>query len=101
MSASRISSKIERKIRVFQSKSYIGIDLSDSNIDFFKINNDKDGFIEHIKPNFQKEDALENELSHFIDCIINKQTPLVSVDDGIRALEVAIKIEELINEGIK
>ena len=44
--------------------------------------------------------ALENELSHFVDCVINKQTPLVSVDDGIRALEVAIEIEKLINQGI-
>ena len=89
-----------RKIRVFQSKSYIGIDLSEGSIDFFKINNDKDGFIDHIKPDFKKEDALESELSHFVNCIIDNQVPIVNIDDGIRALEVAIEIEELINEGL-
>ena len=39
LTASRISAKQMRKIRVFQSKSYIGIDLCKGKIDFFRINN--------------------------------------------------------------
>ena len=65
------------------------------------VSTDKDGFIEHINPKFKKEDALENELSHFVNCVISNEVPLVSIDDGIHALKVAIEIEELINEGFK
>ena len=37
-----------------------------------------------------------DELSHFIDCIINNKTPLVSGIDGINALKIATEIEKLI-----
>ena len=43
-------------------------------------------------------DALENELSHFIDCVRYNNKPLVSANDGILALELGLKIEELIKE---
>ena len=99
LTASRISSKQMRKIRIFQDKSYIGIDLSEKKLDVYKINNDKDDFIDMKSIDINDEDALESELSHFIGCIINNDIPLVSVDDGIDALKLAVKIEELIKEG--
>ena len=99
LTASRISSKQMRKIRIFQDKSYIGIDLSEKKLDVYKINNDKNGFIDAKSININDEDALESELSHFIDCIINNNMPLVSADDGIEALKLAVKIEELIKKG--
>ena len=98
LTASRISSKQMRKIRIFQEKSYIGIDLSEKKLDVYKINNDKEDFIEAQSININDEDALESELFHFIDCIINNDFPLVSASDGIEALKVAIKIEDLIKE---
>ena len=99
LTASRISSKQMRKIRIFQDKSYIGIDLSEKKLDIYKINNDKDDFIDVRSIDIKDEDALESELSHFISCIINNDMPLVSANDGIDALKLAVKIEELIKEG--
>ena len=99
LTASRISSKQMRKIRIFQDKSYIGIDLSEKKLDVYKINNDKDDFIDVKSIDVEEGDALEGELSHFIDCIINNDMPLVSANDGIDALKLAVKIEELIKEG--
>ena len=99
LTASRISSKQMRKIRIFQDKSYIGIDLSEKKLDVYKINNDKDNFIDVKSIDVEEGDALEGELSHFIDCIINNDMPLVSANDGIDALKLAVKIEELIKEG--
>ena len=99
LTASRISSKQMRKIRIFQDKSYIGIDLSEKKLDVYKINNDKDDFIDMMSIDVKDEDALESELSHFIDCIINNNMPLVSAIDGIDALKLAVKIEELIKKG--
>ncbi len=99
LTASRISSKQMRKIRIFQDKSYIGIDLSEKKLDVYKINNDKDDFIDVRSIDVKDEDALESELSHFIHCIINNDIPLVSANDGIDALKLAVKIEKLIKEG--
>ena len=99
LTASRISSKQMRKIRIFQDKSYIGIDLSEKKLDVYKINNDKDDFIDVRSIDVEDEDALESELSHFIHCIINNDIPLVSANDGIDALKLAVKIEKLIKEG--
>ena len=99
LTASRISSKQMRKIRIFQDKSYIGIDLSEKKLDVYKINNDKDDFIDVRSIDVKDEDALESELSHFIDCITNNDIPLVSAHDGIDALKLAVTIERLIKEG--
>ena len=97
LTASRISSKQMRKIRIFQSQSYLGIDLLEKKIDIYNINNDKENFIESKTMNFNDTDALEDELNHFVDCILNSRTPLVSDQDGIEALKLGMQIEELIN----
>ena len=98
LTASRISVKQMRKIRIFQPKSYLGIDLLDKKIDLFEINNNKDDFIDSKTIQFDNSDALEDELNHFIDCIRNNKTPLVSAKDGILALDLGLKIEKLINQ---
>ena len=98
LTASRISSKQMRKIRVFQDKSYIGIDLSEKKLDVYKVSNEKDSFLDVQSIDIENEDALENELSHFIDCVVNNNVPLVSAEDGVEALKLAVKIEDLINK---
>tara|TARA_Y100001970_G_scaffold191350_1_gene232661 strand:- start:780 stop:1721 length:942 start_codon:yes stop_codon:yes gene_type:complete len=98
LTASRISAKQMRKVRIFQPKSYLGIDLLDKKIDFFEIIDGKDDLIDSKTLKFDNSDALENELSHFIDCIRNNKKPLVGAEDGIAALELGLKIEELINQ---
>ena len=98
LTASRISAKQMRKVRIFQPKSYLGIDLLHKKIDFFEIIDGQDDFINSKNLKFDNSDALENELIHFIDCIRNNKKPLVSAEDGIAALELGLKIEELINQ---
>ena len=97
LTASRISTKQMRKIRIFQPNSYLGIDLLDKKIDFFEINNNKDDFIDSKTIEFDNTDALEDELKHFVDCIRFSKVPLVNAEDGIAALELGLKIERLIN----
>ena len=98
LTASRISTKQMRKIRIFQSKSYLGIDLLDKIIDFFELIDGKDDFNDSKTLKLEDSDALEAELRHFIDCIRNNRKPLVSDKDGILALELGLKIEKLINQ---
>ena len=40
----------------------------------------------------QKAEPLRKELEHFINCIQEKKKPLVSIEDGKNALEVALEI---------
>ncbi|MAV64333.1 MAG: hypothetical protein CBD97_01185 [Pelagibacteraceae bacterium TMED237] len=101
LTASRISAKQMRKIRVFQNKSYLGIDLFEKKLDLYKINHEENDLIENKKIEIEDSDALELELIHFIDCINNNRKPIVSDRDAIKALKLALKIKELINESGK
>lgn len=46
----------------------------------------------------QKQEPLRNELEHFIKCVKEKEVPLVSGEDGLHALEVAVKALESANK---
>ena len=52
--------------------------------------------IGYHKPDLSKSDPLRMELENFILSIQGKQQPIVSGKDGRDALEVAIKIQEMI-----
>ena len=86
-----------RKLRIFQENSYIGLDLLEKKIDFFEIDKNTNNMIKNQKIDFETSDALNNELNHFIDCILKKEKPIVGAKDGILALELGLEIEKLIN----
>jgi UDP-N-acetylglucosamine 3-dehydrogenase len=44
---------------------------------------------ETVQPRNQFQEPLKQELQHFVDCIVDKKKPLVTGEDGVRALEVA------------
>lgn len=43
-----------------------------------------------IKPYFAKEEPLKLELQHFLDCVAHERKPLVTGEDGVRALAAAL-----------
>ena len=97
LSSSRISDKVERKMRVFQKNSYFSLDFQKFVLDSYKkltINNKK--IIKKEQIQFPKNDSLKDEIQSFVDCIINNKKPIVTSLDGINALKYAIKISKLI-----
>lgn len=112
ITASRISQKKMRKMRIFQNDAYISIDFSDNKSEVFRLDETKKsgtviGSIEkkgktvnilYDKPKTLKINAMKYEENSFFDCIKNNTTPVVSLDDGIQALEVATEIIRKINE---
>src|SRR5512137_603459 len=42
-----------------------------------------------VQPRYPFQEPLKAELQHFVDCIVEKKKPLVTGEDGMRALEVA------------
>ena len=103
VTASRISMKMERKMRLFRPCSYISVDFQDK-ILIKHQTGDKEMFpgipeIVSEESKFENGDALLEEIKHFVDCIQTNKNPLVSGEAGRRALETAIKISQLIKQG--
>ena len=105
VTASRVSFKSERKMRLFQSNAYISIDYQNKQ---FAIFNKGQGEmfpgipdVEQFQSNFEKGDALLLEIEAFLNAITHNTTPLVTGEDGREALATAEKITQLINEHLK
>jgi len=94
VTASRISDKSMRKIRVFQHDAYISIDFSAQEVSVYRKIEDE-GRIPYIaseKPEIEPKDSLEEEISCFLKAVKQKSEPLVSGESGRRALKIALEI---------
>ncbi len=102
VTASRISMKTERKMRLFRPSSYVSVDFQNRVLTKHRTGS-KEMFpgipeIETEESVFESSDALMAEIKHFVNCIHTGENPLVSGAAGRRALATAIKISELLNE---
>ncbi len=114
LTASRISLKNMRKFRIFQEEAYISIDFfkKDCEVVFMKDLSDKEsdngiilenaeGIKKHIiidKSAINNSNAILEELESLADSIEKDLTPRVSLDDGYRALKVALEIINAFNK---
>lgn len=102
VTASRVSMKSERKLRIFQKKNYIHVDLNEKVLNVYQ-KGDKEIFpgIPEIlidKKSFPQRDALFEQNSHFVNCITNNKQPLVTGMDGKRALQTALEINQHLSQ---
>lgn len=100
VTASRVSMKTERKMRVFQRDAYISIDFQ-ARVLLVQRKGAKEIFpgvlgIESEQFRYEDGDALKTEIALFLKAIQDGSTPVVSGEDGKRALETAIRITELV-----
>jgi predicted dehydrogenase len=93
LTASRISTKNERKMRIFSDKAYYSIDFITSELKQL-IKNDKNKFITKVFK-FKKADSLKEEINNFINTCYGKDT---SMTDGV-AGETALKVAKRITKG--
>ena len=99
LSSSRISDKIERKMRVFQKNSYFSLDYQNSSLDTYKkIKNKNVVSIEKKENLFPQNDSLKDEIDSFVKCIKNNKKAVVDASDGLNALTYALKISNLIKK---
>ncbi|MGE0582432.1 MAG: Gfo/Idh/MocA family oxidoreductase [Steroidobacteraceae bacterium] len=96
--ASRVSLKTERKLRLFEDDAYLSIDLQQRILTV--IRKREGGPVEGQLPvtieeqNFEQGDALRAEIDSFLDCAREGKVPVVTGEDGLRALETAIRITQ-------
>ena len=91
VTASRVSDKTERKLRLFQDNAYFSADLGNQKL---KMHTRKNQSIESQHFEFEQQDALRTEIIHFVKCIHTHCNPLVGGIDGLRALQAADQIAQ-------
>lgn len=102
VTASRISMKQERKMRLFRPSSYISVDFQNRKLSKYKTGSKEmfPGIPEILTEEsvFDSADALMDEIKHFVNCIHTGEPPLVSGEAGRRALATAIQITRLLGD---
>jgi len=108
LTASRISLKTMRKSRFFQQDAYVSVDYFEKKVeivrmqdaphspeDFAMILKNAEGVEKQIffdNPEVQESNAILSELESFADAIRKNKEPVVSLQAGTSALEVAYQI---------
>jgi predicted dehydrogenase len=100
VTASRISIKNERKIRLFQRDAYVSVDLARHEITVVQQKGKRgDGPIPGMGIEqlcFTKSDALEDELKSFVNAVKRREAAEVTGQMGRDALKIALSIMDQI-----
>ncbi len=98
--ASRVSLKQERKMRIFQDDAYLSIDLQQKLLSVVSKKQpgpvDSPSQVAINEQSFEQGDALRSEIEAFLNSVRTGSAPVVSGEDGLRALATAIQITELL-----
>ncbi|MBP6108211.1 MAG: Gfo/Idh/MocA family oxidoreductase [Steroidobacteraceae bacterium] len=100
--ASRVSMKMERKLRVFQDDAYISIDLQQKVLTIVRKPpagaDVPKGQVLIEERTYDQGDALKFEIEAFLRSIREGTPPMVTGEDGLRALETAMKITQMVQD---
>jgi predicted dehydrogenase len=103
--ASRVSLKTERKLRIFEDAAYISLDLQQKILTLIRKRDAAPAPgqlpVSIEEANLEQGDALKSEIESFLECIRNDRRPIVSGEDGLRALETAIRITEQVKANLE
>lgn len=91
LTASRVSLKAERKLRLFQRDACITVDFRNRKLGIYRKDPERLQITAEEKL-FAEGDTLQNEIAAFLQAIRDGTPPVVSGEDGRRALEVALEV---------
>ena len=98
LTASRVSLERLRKLRLFQADAYISIDFGASEITLVRREGPADGAsppqIRSEKLDFDAGDALLAQDRAFARAVAERSEPVVGGEDGYRALDLALRVQE-------
>lgn len=100
VTASRVSLKTERKLRVFRDDAYLSIDLQQRILTTVTKRSTPlaagESPVNIEEQSFEQGDALRAEIQSFLDCIATGRPPVIDGEAGLRALETAMRITEML-----
>jgi predicted dehydrogenase len=95
--ASRVSMKTERKLRLFQDDAYISVDLHQKVLTVIRkggVGADGVPQVAIEENTYEQGDALKDEIAAFLESAATGSAPPVSGEDGLLALRTAVSIVE-------
>ena len=98
LTASRVSFEKVRKLRFFQPSDYISVDYASQTGSMVSL---RMGRVTERKLEPPTAEPLKLELESFVHCVRTRTSPIVGGEDGLRALELAMKINEQIAQRSK
>jgi len=109
LTASRISMKNMRKMRIFQPHAYVSVDFLDKKTEIFSISDtapeiplfqftvgDETKYLAVSQPEVPEVNAIREELLSFAQAIETKSDPPVTILDALKSIRVAQEIMERI-----
>ncbi len=103
--ASRVSTERVRKLRFFQPRQYVSLDYGRQEVLVFTVGSDGSAGTPSVnpqiglnKPAVVAEEPLHAELKSFLHAVRERSTPVVPLEDGRRALSLALEIVAAIRE---
>ncbi len=101
--ASRVSTERVRKLRFFQPHQYISLDYGRQDVLVFTVGSDQgtpsvNPEIKVFKPQVVPQEPLHAELQSFLHCVRKRECPVVPLEDGRRALAIALEVNTRIEE---
>jgi predicted dehydrogenase len=103
LTASRVSAKRERKLRIFQQDAYFSIDFDERRVRIFRREPVENGppTLSYDELAAEEGDALRAEVDAFVQAVRARETPAVTGWDGLKALEVAEVIRESVETEVR
>jgi predicted dehydrogenase len=116
LTASRISTEKVRKLRFFQPREYVSLDYGRQDVLQLRVGQEEKFSLDQLlgivgepadvpipgvtvnKPAVKAEEPLHSELKAFLDAVRRRSTPVVSLEDGRKALAVALEILSSIDQ---
>jgi predicted dehydrogenase len=102
--ASRVSLKTERKLRIFEDDAYLSLDLQQKVMTLIRKRraNEPPGPLPVTieEQSLEPGDALKAEIESFLECIRTGRQPVVPGEAGLTALETALRITEQVNRSL-
>jgi predicted dehydrogenase len=96
--ASRVSLKTERRLRLFQDDAYVSVDLQQKVLTVIRkagaVSTDGMPQVDIQETSYDQGDALKAEIEAFLEAAATDRPPPVSGEDGLAALHVAVSIAE-------
>jgi predicted dehydrogenase len=103
VTASRVSAKRERKLRIFQADAYFSIDFDQRQVRIARRHRTPSGETNVVLEELivEEGDALRAEIEAFVRAVQARETPPVSGWDGLRALEIAEVIRQSVDTEVR
>jgi predicted dehydrogenase len=104
VTASRVSMKTERKLRIFEDDAYLSLDLQQKIMTLIRKRAAADAPgalpVTIEEQSLEPGDALQAEIDSFLECIRSGRAPVVPGEAGLIALETALRITEQVDRAL-